>query len=408
MSTATPDAPLAGIRVLEVGNWLAVPATAALMADLGADVVKVEPPSGDPWRNFRMESMGYSGSFPINYPYELDNRGKRGLTLDLEQPEGRATALRLATQCDVFMTNLIPSRRERYGLTYRAVSEGNPRVVYLGFSGYGTEGPDKDRLGFDYAAFWARSGIMGLVGEPDTAPALQRAGMGDHSTAGLLLSGVLAALFQRERSGSGQEINGSLLNTGIWVLGSDVQAALVARQAPARRTRTEAVNPIWNSYRSSDGRWLLLVMPTPDPYWPRMCTVLDKPEWGADPRFVTLAGRAEHSREIIAEMDAIFATATRDEWAQRLDAQGVIWAPAQSIDAVITDPQAAANHFFTTVEHPTHGPYQIIDTPIKFGGASVGARGPAPELGQHTEEVLLEAGYTWEEIAALREHGALG
>ncbi len=406
MSESTP--PLAGITVVEVANWLAAPAAGALLADLGADVIKIEPPAGDPWRYFQMESMGYDGPFPINYCFEVDNRGKRSVALDIGAPAGREAALRLIDSCDVFLTNLVPSRRERFGLTYQQVSARNPRVVYLGFSGYGPDGPDRDRLGFDYAAFWARSGIMSVVGEPGETPALQRAGMGDHTTAPLLALGVMAALFERARSGRGQEVTGSLLNSALWVLNSDVQAALVTGQAPRRSKRTANPNPIWNSYQAGDGRWFLLVMPTPDPYWPRGGAAIGRPDLGGDPAYATPALRRERSPEIVALFEQVFASAPLAEWGSRFDAEGIIWAPVQALDDVINDPQVRANGYFTTVSHPTHGPYETVQTPLKFSRSEVGVRGAAPEVGQHTEEVLLAAGFSWDEIAGLRAAGALG
>lgn len=402
------NAPLEGIRVLEVANWLAVPAAGALLTDMGAQTVKVEPPGGDPWRNFRLNSPGMAVQFPGNPMFELDNRGKRSLTINLDRPEGQETVRRLAERVDIFLTNLTPSRRERYGLTYADLSPRNPRLIYLGFSGYGNAGPERDRLGFDYAAFWARSGIMSLVGEPDVTPPLQRPGMGDHTTAPLLLAGVLAALYEREKSGRGQEINGSLLNTALWVLGADFQAALVARQEPVRTPRSHAPNPIWNLYRAGDGKWLLLVMPTPEAYWPRVCEAIGRTDLAADPRYSTIEGRATHCQELVAALDAAFASEPRDQWAARLDAHSLIWAPVQGILDAMDDPQVKANDFLTTVEHPTLGPYQTIDTPLKFGRSDVKARGAAPEPGQHTEEVLLEAGYTWDELARLRELGVFG
>ncbi|MBI2887864.1 MAG: CoA transferase [Chloroflexi bacterium] len=402
------SAPLEGIRVLEVANWLAVPATGALLADMGAQVVKVEPPSGDPWRNFQLSSIGMDTTFPGNPMFQVDNRGKRSIAVNLERPEGQAAVRRLTEGSDVFLTNLVPARRERFGLTYAHLSPRNPRLVYLGFSGYGNAGPDRDRLGFDFAAFWARSGIMSLVGEPDLTPALQRTGMGDHSTAPLLLAGVLAGLYERARSGRGQEVSGSLLNMGLWVLGSDLQAALVSGQEPTRNPRSQAPNPIWNIYQAGDGKWLMLVMPTPEPYWPRVCQAIGRPELAEDLRYSSTEGRKAHCRELVALLDSAFATATRAEWGQRLDAHGLIWAPVQGLSDVMADPQVAANGYLTTVEHPDYGPFQTVDTPLKFSDSQVHARGPAPETGQHTEEVLLEAGYTWDELIRLREAGAIG
>lgn len=402
------SAPLEGIKVLEVANWLAVPAAATLMADMGAQVIKVEPPEGDPWRNLQPSALGMESAFPGNPMFEVDNRGKRSIGINLGLREGQQAVRRLALEADVFLTNLVPARRERYGLSYAELSKSNPGLIYLGFTGYGNAGPERDRLGFDYAAFWARSGIMSLVGEPGETPPLPRTGMGDHATAPLLLAGVLAALYERTSSGLGQEISGSLLNTGLWVLGSDLQAALVSRRNPERTPRDSAPNPIWNVYRAGDGKWLLLVMPTPDPYWPRFCQAIDRPELAENLRYATIQGRKQHCRELIAILDRTFASASRQEWGSRLDAHGLIWAPVQSLEEVMVDPQVRANDFLTEVEHPSFGPYEAIATPLKFGRSEVGARGPAPAAGQHTEEVLLEAGYTWEDLTRLRELGVFG
>ena len=400
------DGPLDGVRVLEVANWIAAPAGAALLADMGADVIKVEVPTGDPWRGFRLSSAGYAGDFPVNYGFEADNRGKRGMTVNLDSPDGRAVIQRLAGHVDVLLTNLVPARAERFGISYAALAAGNPRLVFAHFTGYGMHGPERDRLGFDYAAFWARSGIMGLVGEEDNPP-LQRPAMGDHTNAVVVACGIIAALYERERSGRGQELHFSLLNSGLWVLGTDVQAALIARNNPTRHDRTAPPNPIWNTYRCADGRWLLLVMPQPDPYWPKVCAAIERSELIDDPRFDSLETRRRNSRELVGILEDAFAAAPRDEWGRRLDAHGVIWAAIQSMTEVIEDPQARANGYYTTVDHPSLGPFETVDAPFRFGRSRVTARGPAPELGQHTEEVLLEFGYSWEEIAALRERGAL-
>lgn len=399
--------PLDGIRVLEVANWLAAPATATLLADMGADVVKVEPPQGDPWRGFRARALGFASDSDINYSFELDNRGKRSITLDLNKEEARDVVLRLSQKADVFITNLVPRRRERFRLTYEELSAQNPRLIYLSFTGYGDRGPDKDRLGFDYAAFWARSGIMGLVGEPDAPPAIQRGGMGDHTSCLMMTAGVLAALLERERTGQGQEVSASLLNIGLWVLGSDLQAALITRDNPIRSPRKAAPSPMWNSYRTGDDKWMMLVNPHPDPYWPRICKALGLPDLAEDPQYSTPEGLMAHSAELVAQFDQVFASKTREEMGKLLDEHGVIWAPVQDLKEVMEDPQVQANGYLTTLEHPTFGEYQTIDTPLRFRKSEVRARGPAPEIGQHTEEVLLDNGYSWEEITNLRNQGAI-
>jgi crotonobetainyl-CoA:carnitine CoA-transferase CaiB-like acyl-CoA transferase len=402
---ARADGPLAGIRVLEVANWLAAPAGCALLADAGADVIKVEPPTGDVYRGYRVQSAGYSA--PFNFAFELDNRGKRGITLDLEKPEARQVVYRLMPKCDVLVTNLLAGRRERYGLTYEELKAHRPDLIFVSVTGYGSWGPDKDRPGYDYAAYWARSGIMNLLGEPDSPPPPQRPGMGDHTTALAVSGAVSMALFNRERTGKGEPIDISLNNIGMWVLAIDMQSALSTGQENVRISRRSVPNPIWNSYQTGDGRWMQLVMLVADVYWPKVCRVIARPDLEKDPRFESMPKRTENREELIALLDAVFARKTLAEWAGLLDGEGCIWAPAQTVGETIGHPQTLAREAFAEIEHPTHGELRLVDGPVKFGEARVGARGPAPELGQHTEEVLLEAGYGWEEIAKLREKGVL-
>jgi crotonobetainyl-CoA:carnitine CoA-transferase CaiB-like acyl-CoA transferase len=401
-------APLEGIRVLEVANWLAAPAAAALMADLGADVVKVEPPEGDAFRSFVLSSMGYKHPFAANYCFEVDNRGKRSITVALDKPGGPELVRRLAADADVFVTNLVQTRREKYGLTYEEVRAVNPRLVYTSFSGYGVRGPDRARPGFDYAAFWARSGLMSLLGEPPSPPPLCRGGQGDHTTALNILAAVLAALRLRDRSGEGQHVEVTLQGTGIWTLAGDVQAALIARENPARHTRTLPANPIWNSYQAADGLWVLLVMPQPDPYWPKFCAAIGKPEWASDPRYDSLAKRRDASRELTEAISAIFATQPRAVWAERLDAQGLIWAPVATLTDVIDDPQVREMGWFTRVKSEHIGEFETLGTPFKLYGADIGPRGAAPAAGEHTFEVLSAAGLSDDELAKLAEAGVIG
>ena len=398
--------PLEGVRVLEVANWLAAPATAALMADMGAEVIKVEPPDGDPWRHYRLKSDGSVPDFAINYAFEIDNRGKRSIVLNLSKNEAREVVHELARNADVFVTNLVPARLDRYHLNYEDLSTGNSRLIYASFSAYGNNGPDKDRLGFDYSAFWARSGLMSLTRESDTLPVLLRGGMGDHASCLALIAGILAALYERERTGKGQELSASLLNVGLWVLGCDLQLALVERHNPPIDSRSTR-SPIFNNYRTKDGKWLMLTNPNPDVYWPKVCAALGHPNLVDDPGYQTVEQIIEHSSELVALFDGTFATKTLNEWARILDQHEVIWAPVQELTEVIKDPQIEANKYFTTVEHPIVGEYETIDTPIRFKSGEVRAKGPAPQIGQHTEEVLLEHNYTWDQISALREVGAI-
>ena len=401
-------APLQGIRVLEVANWLAAPAAGALLADLGADVIKVEAPGGDVFRGFLLSSMGYQHDFQGNYAFELDNRGKRSVTVALDKPGGPALVRRMSERADVFLTNLIHQRCVRFGLTYEDVCAANPRIVYTAFSGYGTRGPDRNRPGFDYAAFWARAGLMGVLGEPPSPPPLCRAGQGDHTTALNILAAVLAGLRLRDQTNESQHVEVTLQGTGMYTIATDLQAALIAREQPSRHDRTRPPNPIWNSYRCRDGEWLLLVMPQPDPYWPRFCAMIGQSEWATDPMYDTLAKRREYTVELTRSLDAIFATHDRAHWATQLDAHGMIWAPVATLTEVIDDPQVREMGWITTVAHPEFGTLETIGTPFRIRGADIGPRAAAPAAGAHTFDVLAELEIGDEEIARLATEGVIG
>jgi crotonobetainyl-CoA:carnitine CoA-transferase CaiB-like acyl-CoA transferase len=402
-------APLEGIRVVEVANWLAAPAAAGLMADLGADVIKVEPPGGDVLRGFIVQSLGYQGEFKLNPAVELDNRGKRSVTVSLNKPGGPELVRRLCAGADVFLTNLIQSRREKYGLGWDDVRGVNPRIVYLSFSGYGTQGPDAERAGFDYAAFWARSGIMGLLGDPASSPPLCRPAQGDHATALNILAATLAALRVRDATGEAQLAEVTLQGTGMWTIGVDIGAALMHPQQPPKHDRTRPSNPIWNSYRLGDGQWVLLVMPQPDPvYWPRFCRMVGREDWLANPEYGDVMSRRAHTDELTPVIEGIFAEHDLAYWSEQLDEYGLIWAPVAQVPAVVEDAQARAMGWFAELEHPEHGRYETLSTPFKVYAADIGPRGPAPAAGQHTFEVLAEMGIEGEELDRLVTEGVVG
>ncbi len=396
-------------RLHELGSqWDAEQAAGALLADLGADVIKVEPPGGDVFRGFLLSSMGYQHDFKANYAFELDNRGKRSVTVALDRPGGPALVRRMSAKVDVFLTNLIQQRCVRYGLTYDEIRTVNPRIIYAAFSGYGTRGPDQNRPGFDYAAFWARAGVMGMLREPPSPPPLCRGGQGDHTTALNILAAVLAALRVRDQTNESQHVEVTLQGTGMYTVATDLQAALIAREQPRRHNRTQPPNPIWNSYRCGDGEWLLLVMPQPDPYWPRFCAMIGKPEWATDSRYDTLAKRREHTIELTRAIDAIFTTHDRAHWAAQLDGHGIIWAPVATLIDVIDDPQVHEMGWLTTIEHPALGRLDTVATPFRIYGADIGPRSAAPTAGAHTFDVLAELDLGDEEIAQLAADGVIG
>ena len=401
------EAPLKGIRVLEVANWLAIPSCAAMMADMGADVIKVEALQGDTFRT-EIRDADFAKSFPTSYAFELDNRGKRSIALNLARPKAVEAVHKLASKADIFMTNLIPRRQEAFNLTYEELSKDHPRLIYVSFNGYGTKGPDKDRTGFDYTAFWTRSGAMSLFSRPGKEPVNLRSGFGDHTSSPMLLAGVMTALWAREKTGRGQKVATSLLNMGLWVIGGDLSRSLYARQHPFQWNREESPNPLQNTYQTADGKWINMVSPNTNEKWARFCRALQRDDLITDERYSEPLARRANARELIPELDRVIGSNTLDELSPRLDAEGVIWAPMQDLMDVMSDPQVRANDFIVTVDHPTHGPYETLATPLKFSESEIKPRGAAPEMGQHTEQVLVdELGYSWDDVETLREDGAI-
>lgn len=398
--------PLKGIKVVEMGIWVAGPAAAAVLGDWGADVIKVEnPDGGDPVR--ALMSLGIPFQLPVNPSVEMDNRNKRSITVNVQTPDGQRVVRRLLRDADVFVTNLRAAALQRVGLAYADVCADSPRLIYAALSGYGTRGPEKDRAAFDYAAFWARAGAMASLGEPDGPPPSQRPAMGDHP-AGLALAGaVAAALYHRERTGQGQELHLSLFHAGMWMMATDVETCLVTGLGPAPSGRA-VPNPLWNHYKAKDGKWFHLVMLQADRFWARFCEAIGRSDLLNDERYANVMVRAGNSLELIAVLDEIFATKTLSEWGALFDRFDLVWGPVQSIAEVIRDPQARALGAFATVPHRSGEEIEVLRSPIEFGTTPSSIRRAAPELGEHTEEVLLEHGYTWDDIAALKENGAIG
>jgi crotonobetainyl-CoA:carnitine CoA-transferase CaiB-like acyl-CoA transferase len=399
---------LEGVRVIEVAQWWFVPAAGAVLADWGADVIKVEHPvSGDPVRG-----LVTSGLLPstggVNFMVEQPNRGKRSVAIDLAHPRGRALLYRLIETADVFLTNFLPAARRRLGIDVEDVRRVNPRIVYVRGHGHGAQGPDVEKGGYDAASFWCRGGIANALTPPEAeAPVMQRAAFGDSIGGMTIAGGIAAALLRRERTGEASVVDVSLLGTAMWIMAPDIVASkLLGIDLPAA-DRTAAMNPIVNSYRTKDGRWLFLNMLQPDRYWPDLCTRLGRPDLVTDPRFADGRARFENRAECVRTLDAVFAEQTLDEWRGRLaDAEGV-WAPMQTVRELPDDPQVTANGYLSEVESAGGTRFALVSSPVQFDEGRPRLR-PAPELGQHTEEVLLALGLSWEELAAVKEAGAIG
>jgi crotonobetainyl-CoA:carnitine CoA-transferase CaiB-like acyl-CoA transferase len=397
--------PLEGIRVVEVGVWVAGPSAGGVLADWGADVVKIEPPDGDPFRGLYLTASGVE--LAANPPFELDNRGKRSIVLDLRKAEAREIAYRLLEPADVFVTNVRPAALQRLGLDYDTLAARNPRLVYGRVTGYGETGPEADRPSYDIGAFWSRAGIAAALTPPGTEPPIQRGAMGDH-TAGITLAGaVSAALLARARTGCGQLVTTSLLRVGLFVLGWDTNAALrLGIKATALR-RHEFPNPVILCFKAADERWFWLLGLQGQRHWPDLVRAIDRPDWLADPRFATMRARRENAGELVALLDVVFAGAPRDEWGRRFDAAGMWWAPVQTTIEAIADPQVRASGAFVDVPQGDGTTAPGVATPVDFAGTPWTPRGPAPECGQHTEEILLDLGFDWDGIAGLKDRGVI-
>jgi crotonobetainyl-CoA:carnitine CoA-transferase CaiB-like acyl-CoA transferase len=379
--------PLAGIKVVELGVWVAAPAAAGILADWGADVVKIEPPAGDPARTFGRMLQIESGENP---PFEMDNRSKRSIVLDLGTDDGTRVAFELLADADVFVTNVRPAALQRLGLDFDAVAARNPALVYGLITGYGMAGPDADRAAYDVAAFWARAGLADLLTRPGDSPPFQRGGMGDHSVGMTLAAAVCAALVARQQTGTGQLVSTSLYRQGAYTVSFDLNTLLQTGQQVAIGQRETMGNPCMNNYEAGDGRRFWIVGLEGDRHWPALCRAVGRTDWLEDARFATARARATNAPSLIGELDAVFATKPLDEWAELFAAEpDFFWSPVNSIEDVLADDQF---HAAGAVVHVPDGPstQPMVATPADFYGTPWEPRAPAPGLGEHTDEILGE------------------
>lgn len=398
---------LEGLKVIDMGHVVAVPSAGALMADWGADVIKVEPITGELARKGRSpyRVLQYD-SGEVDWIIELLNRNKKGLALDLKKEGGKQAFYKLIEKIDIFMSNYESSALKNLEMDYATLSQFNPRLIYATLTAYGTAGPDKDQRGFDYSAAWARTGGQYMMGEPGFAPPLQRGGMMDRVAGVHIVAGILAAIIHRDRTGEGQQLEFSLYHSGVWTLADDIQGALVGRPLP-KHNRKLAFNPLWNSYCTKDEQWFQLTMHQPETQWPDFCRAIERPEWENDPRFNSAEARMQNCEELIRMLDDIFASNKMEDWERRFRENNCIYSRIQSPTEVVADPQAIANDFFTEMDHPIAGKMKLVTTPVTFKQNPASARTPAPGVGQHNEEILLYLGYNKEDIAKLKDEGVI-
>jgi crotonobetainyl-CoA:carnitine CoA-transferase CaiB-like acyl-CoA transferase len=400
-------APLQGIRVVEVANWMAAPGAAAILADLGAEVIKVEPLGGDPMRGATRLPKRPEGAAPIDASFQMDNRGKRGIAVALNQPDGVALVRRLVAQADVFVTNLLPERQQRFGLDPDTLMADNARLVHATLTGYGLDGPDARRAGYDLTAFFGRGGLSQLMTEPGGSAPRVRPAQGDHTAALALSTAILAALRLAETQDEGQVIDVSLYATALWTMGTDLSPGLVDGQNPPAIGRKGRPHALHGTFRTADDRLLLLFMPEPH-WWPKFCAAVERPEWIEDERFATFHARLEHMPVLTDLLDAVIATRPLAEWSERFDQAGLIWAPASTVAEIVADPHAEAAGLFPELDHASGERFRTVGVPFAIRGADVGPRGAGPELGEHTREVLTTLGVDAQEIDSLVDAGIVG
>lgn len=396
-----------GVKVVELAQWVFVPVAGALLSDWGADVIKVESPTaGDPYRGL-VEQGVTTGTEQVNYSIELANRGKRSVGIDLKNPEGREIFYKLIADADVFLTNFRSSALERLGLSVDDLRKHNAQLIYARGHGFGVRGPDKDVPAYDNTAFWSRGGMAHVLSpESMDYPLSPRGAFGDRQAAMNLAFGVSGALFRRERTGEPSVVDVSLLSSAMWTLGSDMLGALQGGQPRARSTRGQSPNPLGNVFRTRDGRHITLALLQPDRYWAELCEILETPELLDDSRFATMKARADNRTDCLKTLDEVFAARTYADWLSRFSKSDMPWAPVQSVEEVLTDPQVVANGYLSTIETDSGAELTFPNGPVQFDERPPSLR-RAPEHGANTEDILLELGFDWGDIIELKDNRAI-
>ncbi|AWK75363.1 CoA transferase [Rhodococcus oxybenzonivorans] len=395
-----------GVRVIELAQWVFVPVAGALLAEWGADVIRVEPLDGDPYRALTTQGIGAGAAGP-NLSVTLANRGKRSVAVDVRHPDGARILHELLDTADVFLTSLRPGALARLGLDADTLRERYPTLIYARGHGFGMRGPDAEKPGYDSSAFWARGGVgHTLTPSERNYPISQRGAMGDRNAAMALAFGVATALLERHKTGVGTVVDVSLLATAMWMLSSDVLAALNGGEVTQVSDRGPQVNPLTGSYRTKDHRHVQLMLLQGDRYWPDFARLVGREDLIDDPRFADMAARRANSADCVAVLDEVFAERTLEEWKAILADLDAPWAPVQSVHDLIDDPQVRANGYVGEVVLGDGNTYRLPTVPVQLGQRPPELL-PAPEHGEHTEMMMLELGYDWEQITGLGEAGVI-
>lgn len=400
--------PLSGVRILEVASHVFVPIAGGILTEWGAEVIKIEHPvTGDPYRGLVTSGLhkAYNGVDPS---FQYTNRGKQSVSIDLKTPQGRDLIYRLAGKCDVFLTNFRPDARQRLQIECEQIRAHNPSIIYVRGSGYGARGPDKQRGGYDGAAYWSRVGFAEVLSPPGSQyPIMQRPAFGD-VVGGLTIAGAIAAaMYRRATTGEPSVVDVSLMGVGMWQLQPDItHAKLNPEGGHTAYDRRSAANPLSNTYRTRDGRFIVLVMLDADRYWADFCEVVGHPELIAQPRFANMNARKQNAVACIEFLDAMFESRDYAEWCEILKKAKGVWSPFQRPIELHSDPQVAANGYLADVEMANGSLLTLVTSPAQFDEQPNRPK-RGPEHGEHTEQALLELGLSWDEISALKNSGAI-
>lgn len=401
--------PLEGVRIIAWSIRQTAPSATQLLADMGAEVIKIEIPAGGDSHRGATKDSGKWTNLPHGLPYgfEILNRNKKSITLDLRREEGRQVVYDLVAKADAFVQNFRFGVAKKLGMDYETLKRHNPALVYANCTGYGPKGKQAAQPALD-PAIHAYSGMMLGIGEGNMPPIHLPGAMSDQITGIMLAYAIMVGLFHKERTGVGQEIDVSMLGTMVWVQTNNIYYSLLLNRSRDRQLRSKPTNPLVNHYCCKDGRWILFAMFQPDKYWPAFCRALGKEELVADERFKDLKSRERNSAELVSILDEVFSGRPREEWLELLSREDLVYSPIKDYLEVVNDPQVLENEYITEYAHPSLGKLKEIGIPAKFGETPGRIREPAPQLGQHTEEVLIDfLGYSWDDIEKLRDKGVI-